>query len=765
MDQQHITPNPKKRSVAGESDVDNICRWLSVSLNGFMAGTNLPLTAKDKLENFVRKYLKEHGSLLFSSKEEFAKELEMEGEIEKKAAYWTYEQVTQQMQKLKEVESQQKIPETPRTTAHEIQRAIERPYSTEGSETAPDVLLDNELTKIVEETDRVPGGHLDGSEPAPFVCLLQSTGYGKTRAVLRLAETKRKVVYLPWKAKNNNNNEMPKVLISVKAMLSNANTDPRRMLLWDIVLGAVEQCADECKSPQDLFEAQKSGIFYTKLEDRLHKSVTPTSKRHFKAMDETPRQIKRVKFMPENRQGHYYYRDPVKPQSNSLVVCLDEVTGLSYEIYRSYRRVAKQRGLLSIFADTATSICRVVPANDHSSNDHMGELGRFAKPLFGIETIDIDLSVKDRLAVQDNDYENLFCAGRPLWRTYFEDHKKDIKGLLKYAENLLTQSKDEDNEELQSLSMLDYTKKQGPQFVDHNMIAVFACRFALGRESRMAPLLVKHSLATVIGVTEDRSTVLTSYPSEPILPEVSARYTNRNANRQEVLNQVLCAFNNRTKLLDPPTGDVGEMCAAALLGYLMDIIRVDKEHEYMSQPVPLLDLLKFFGAKIQKHGEVTKGWEVNFTHFIRPDEDPGSSHLNIMWKRRVAYYVPDGCDGLDLLVVIKHQSGGYGTLRIQVKNYSAKITKGDVGKILFKLLPNNCPPKVPEEKLSVGLLLCVGDVDERCDLVQYENGKAVNKRSSTRKKKKPSTAAAATAATATATFMARSKVSLSSRER
>mmetsp|Transcript_29672 Transcript_29672/g.71838 ORF Transcript_29672/g.71838 Transcript_29672/m.71838 type:complete len:766 (+) Transcript_29672:258-2555(+) len=765
MDQQHITPNPKKRRLES-SEIQRICDCLDSGLDSLTAVSKLPVTAKDKLSSFVRKALGEH-SRLPSSKEEFAKELEMEGEIERDSAFWTYEKVIQDIQKLEEEESQKILcPETPRTTASEIQRAIERLYSTEGSETAPHVLLDNELTKIVEETDRVTGDHLDGSEPAPFVCLLQSTGYGKTRAVLRLAETKRKVVYLPWKAKETdiNNYAMPKVLISMKAMLYNATTDPRRMLLWDIILDAVEKCAGKYESPKELFDAQKSGDFYTILEDRLHKVLTPTSKTAFRPRDDTPREIKRVK-LPEKGEEHYLYHDPAKPQSNSLVVCLDEVTGLSYEIYRSYRRVAKQRGLLSIFADTATSICRVVPANDHSSNDHMGELGRFAKPLFGIETIDIDLSVKDRLAVQDNDYENLFCAGRPLWRTYFEDHKKDIKGLLKYAENLLTQSKDEDNEELQSLSMLDYTKKQGPQFVDHNMIAVFACRFALGRESRMAPLLVKHSLATVIGVTEDRSTVLTSYPSEPILPEVSARYTNRNANRQEVLNQVLCAFNNRTKLLDPPTGDVGEMCAAALLGYLMDIIRVDKEHEYMSQPVPLLDLLKFFGAKIQKHGEVTKGWEVNFTHFIRPDEDPGSSHLNIMWKRRVAYYVPDGCDGLDLLVVIKHQSGGYGTLRIQVKNYSAKITKGDVGKILFKLLPNNCPPKVPEEKLSVGLLLCVGDVDERCDLVQYENGKAVNKRSSTRKKKKPSTAAAATAATATATFMARSKVSLSSRER
>jgi hypothetical protein len=197
---------------------------------------------------------------------------------------------------------------------------------------------------------------------------------------------------------------------------------------------------------------------------------------------------------------------------------------------------------------------------------------------------------------------------------------------------------------------------------------------------------------------------------------------------------VNAAFNNRTKLLDAPRGDVGEMCAAALLGFLMDTIRVTKAQKYMSEPVPLLDLLQYFGITKELHSLVDD-WEINFTHFTRPHHVPTEHHLQVMWKRRLAYYVPDGCAGLDLLIAIKNKKcGTYGTLRVQVKNHKSKITAGAGNKILDKLLPKKCPPAVPDEKLSVGLLLCAGDVEACCNIVRYDDGKAFARESSRTKK-------------------------------
>ena len=76
----------------------------------------------------------------------------------------------------------------------------------------------------------------------------------------------------------------------------------------------------------------------------------------------------------------------------------------------------------------------------------------------------------------------------------------------------------------------------------------------------------------------------------------------------------------------------------------------------------------------------------------------------------MAYYVPDCFRGLDLLIPIQHTSKKYGTLRVQVKNYSNKINKGDCTGFLKKLHPSECPPQVDDERLCVGLVLSVNDI-------------------------------------------------------
>ena len=105
------------------------------------------------------------------------------------------------------------------------------------------------------------------------------------------------------------------------------------------------------------------------------------------------------------------------------------------------------------------------------------------------------------------------------------------------------------------------------------------------------------------------------------------------------------------------------------------------------------------------------------------DDPPTKDDLPGMWKRRCAWYVKKDTVGLDLLIVIKKKEcGNIGTLRVRVKNLSSKIAAGERQKILQKLLPKICPPLVPCEKLSVGLLLCTGNVEPCCFHSQYNDG-------------------------------------------
>jgi len=229
-------------------------------------------------------------------------------------------------------------------------------------------------------------------------------------------------------------------------------------------------------------------------------------------------------------------------------------------------------------------------------------------------------------------------------------------------------------------------------------------------------MLVKHSLATVIGVSEERTFVCSSYPSEPVLAEASARHTADQGVLRKVLEQVKVALNNSNKMLDPPRGDVGEMCAAALLGYAMDHNRLSKKHKYMSETVELKALLSLFHYGCNSFDD--KDWNVNFTHFVRPSWMPTQNDLKVMWSRRMAYYVPDGAKGLDLLIPLQDQNKKmYGTLRVQVKNYSNMICKSECKKILGKLLPSQCPPVVDNESFAVGLLLSVNGIRECCQLL------------------------------------------------
>jgi len=56
-----------------------------------------------------------------------------------------------------------------------------------------------------------------------------------------------------------------------------------------------------------------------------------------------------------------------------------------------------------------------------------------------------------------------------------------------------------------------------------------------------------------------------------------------------------------------------------------------------------------------------------------------------------------------------------------VENNAALFTDSKRREALDKLAPRLCPPSVPQEKFSVGLLLCVGSVNRHCALVNYDN--------------------------------------------
>jgi hypothetical protein len=369
----------------------------------------------------------------------------------------------------------------------------------------------------------------------------------------------------------------------------------------------------------------------------------------------------------------------------------------------------------------------VIPAFDAFSRDKGGYLGRFTDPLLRVDTF--DLPINDCTQNPDDLY-NLFHAGRPLWSSFLDgmqhlDKEVRLNELVSVA--LIKLTSREDIPDADILKVTDETRTKceevkGITRIMPGLVAAFACRFSFGWASQIAPKLAKHCLATIIRVSEERTLVYTCYPSEPVLAEASARFTSNFESLKNVLNTVHAAI--ISGLLDPPRGDLGEMCAAALLGFTMDSIRDEENHDFFSKSFKLKSLLSFFGCESNMQvDDVLEGWEVNFTHFEQSPYNLDSKRLASMWKRRMAYYVPEGMKGLDLLIAINHEDKGYGTLKVQVKNYAAKTTESDCNIFLEKLALLRCPPFDGNEKLCVGLLLCVNSVEktEPCALLHYSD--------------------------------------------
>ena len=644
-------------------------------------------------------------------------------------------------------------------------------YRKGSSGTSPVDLLQTEITRIVNQTKST-----NEDTPAPFIFLLQSTGYGKTRAVIELAK-KRSVVYLIWKSLDGSW-QVPPILNTVREEVERAVDRPKKEKIWIKFIEAIKHVIQNTGlNASKLYDSQITeegalGDFYEKVRTAYNTIASPSIDTPTKACIKSPGGFQTAGYPKRNEanatptspsakkqpgsagssnssgsnrsgvsfRGHAQYNPKTPITENSLVVCMDEVSALNDEAYRAYRRAAKQTSVLSIFVDTSASICQLAPMNDHSSS--AGNLGKLSRPLFSLRNFDVHWKKQNREEEGSNAYyENLFRMGRPRWNSYL-NAGKSVQDLIDLATDLLTVNKGiKDSTELKERSKVKVRssalKKSGneeqlkliKEYVSPNMIAIFATRFSLGSASKIAPLLAKHSLATVMYVSNDRSKVHVAYPSEPILAEVSAKYTSDMNQRKKVLAHVYAAFNNTTTLLDPPLGQTGEMCAAALLGYAMDEIRILKGEKHMSSPVLLSDLLvslDCYEASDSTFDEA-KNWEVNCTHFMRPDWDISKEDLKMMWERHMAFYVADGCPGLDMLLSIRRiQDKRFASFRVQVKNYSSKIYKGHRQDIMDKLWPEKCMPysknpeenanEIPENKLwlldSVNLLLSVGMVEK-----------------------------------------------------
>ena len=357
--------------------------------------------------------------------------------------------------------------------------------------------------------------------------------------------------------------------------------------------------------------------------------------------------------------------------------------------YRCVRRVLKHFGLIGVFLDTSGKLHVFAP--ESSSSDRETGIGKFAPPIFEIDTFD---------QFRNNDQTELFFFGRPLWRMQWQYRlRESFDSLVEFAAHKL----------------LPPQLQKSPE----GLCAVFICRFGLQPRKELADSLVANHMATLVDVSEDRQAVEIHYKSEPILSEASAWLTSYGGVAAgDVMQQVSDKLNSN--VLKSDKGDRGEVAAAAWLGFSLDTVR-KKDTDYnaatsnLSREVEVLEFLQVVCPDMNNEVDFTtvlEGWKVNFTHFCRLGFTPGKSILKKCWNQRAALYLPEGEEGLDLLITImkKTEEETFATLRVQVKNYKNQITEKTISDLLQKLDVRRCAPRMllNDEPFSIALLIQVG---------------------------------------------------------
>nr|XP_047145538.1 uncharacterized protein LOC105848676 isoform X2 [Hydra vulgaris] len=509
---------------------------------------------------------------------------------------------------------------------------------------------------------------------APFIVILQSSGYGKTRSLLELAN-KRKLVYLlcqdiPGGFKT------PDIIQAFLKRCDQCNSQQGVERVCSKLFEAIDIVTSQYKTAVLLKQAQiskegKFGEFYDnifKVWQKLHTPLTSPVK---------------TDKMSDNSQ------DPLVIVFDEANILFSRNGDVLESPYRCLRRVLSAcKNKLGVFADTSSELARFLPPG--APSDRQCGLGKFLSPVMDICTVDVIPVTSDM-----SYFVSLFTRGRPLWAMqlrYREDN--DLTRLIHFA----------------------YYKLSGvaigkiiPEI--SGKIALFGCRFGLGETTKLASKLVSQNLATIVGIDYDRTQVYSKYLSEPILAEASAYCTSKHPFiLLDTLDAVCSSLDSQ--IISPAKGDRGEMAAAAALAFVADSLRFkcvlnnyNASETNMSKNIPAKDFLKAVCPHLTSC-EPLENFCVNFTHFYRLPITPDGNILPHLWNRHVAAYLPAGEEGIDMLIVMKSDKM-FSTIRIQIKNLKEKISEQCCKNFLLKLAPMRCAPKIPEN-FSVALLLAVG---------------------------------------------------------
>ena len=376
-----------------------------------------------------------------------------------------------------------------------------------------------------------------------------------------------------------------------------------------------------------------------------------------------------------------------------LDISIPHDNGVSISLFRLLRRAlnavnGKGRKVMFILIDTNPRVSEFTPPSTFDPSlryfivdDSDIKYDNLLPPFYHQTTAD---ALVDYRELDDNIVIPLFLLGRPLWAAIWKTGKVNDVRLVNFARIKL------------------FGDPYGPKVLKRNTALVpFAvcANLYLPHENGLGGELVASHMATLFGMSEGRNAWLAGYPSEPILAEVALERIG-----SMTIDDWKAVIHDFEALYLPGTGagDRGELVGVILLLLARSNASKSRKNEFRSLEVPLVLYLESLLGESAKHiekketnpsicvadrhlendyDEFIRESFISATHFVECSKsnpifkDLGAPEelLKSLYRSRTALLLPNDWEGADALIAIRTpcsstSSSNYSVILIQFKN-------------------------------------------------------------------------------------------------
>jgi hypothetical protein len=580
------------------------------------------------------------------------------------------------------------------------------------------------LKTFTDFIDTCAAGWRSASHLAPYTCLVQSSGAGKSRLVKEFAN-KRYVIYCCVRETGSSGvparSSIADVLVPASIKGDRLERSRGFLLYAGFFCACMDQLADFVEKTAEptarewckmqLTEEESggtncSGVEFWKEIDKRMTVFRDTVLEDTSSLADENKLIKHLesemKLSCENLNNLFRSSGLGSEGQALLTFALDESKSLlgkygastHFSIFRwvaSY--LAEGCGIFIVLLDTTSKISNFMPSKIPDASFRYSERGKQLLPAFyAVDTFNI-LAPKERIwTVSGDSPRDLtsvlfkhFMKGRPLFGSFLQSGSDNKAVRLADVVQLAAEKL------LGGIAVEQGMQGQTDHYLAVALLSVRGAVFVKPQSELASSLVAKH-LGMCLAISSDRGLVFTGYPSEPVLAEAACRIMNRRSKLDvgEILSPMLPYV--REGIVDG--GARGELVARILFLMAWDRACKNDTSEYKprftifgdhkvlyTRPLVVREFLHSLADKDQfdvaLNGQIDqkemerflKG-RVFFTHFTSVTYSVKRSDLIDFYERGVAILCKRNQAAVDMIIPVRLCQDDMSYILVQVRNYT-----------------------------------------------------------------------------------------------